>query len=144
MFVSLLVLSTTITLAFTEETWKWLPFSLLHWQRSMWRAAEASSHQRNIGTLPRLPSRCLSLLRARSRIWRNAGKSARSPRIAIVLASLSVSALFSASQTGERPRYNASPTPSRLSCHWLHMRNNETSLETRLQKGRGGFDIIFF
>lgn len=60
------------------------------------------------------------------------------PKTAIVLASLSFSALFSASQTGERPRYNASPTPSQLSCHWLHMRNNETSSETRLQKKRGG------
>lgn len=67
-------------------------------------------------------------------------ESARSPQTAIVLASLSFSALFSASQTGERPRYNASPTPSRISCHWLHMRNNETSSETRLQK-RGGFNI---
>lgn len=62
-------------------------------------------------------------------------ESARSPQTAIVLASLSFSALFSVSQTGGRPRYNAYPTPSQLSCHWLHMRNNETSSETRLQKG---------
>lgn len=98
---------------------------------------EASSHQSNVGMLPRFPSRSLSLVRAQSRIW-EMRESARSPQTAIVLASLSFSALFSASQTGERPRYNASPTPSQLSCHWLHMRNNETSSETRLQKKGGG------
>lgn len=87
--------------------------------------------------LPRFQSCSLSLFRAQSRIW-EMQESARSPQTAIVLTSLSFSALFSASQTGERPRYNASLTPSRLSCHWLHMTNNETSSETRLQKGEGG------
>lgn len=73
-----------------------------------------------------------------SRIWGMRRESARSPQTAIVLAFLSFSALFSASQTGKRLRYNSCPTPSQLSCHWLHMRNNETSSETRLQKRRGG------
>lgn len=76
-----------------------------------------------------------------SRIWGMRRESARSPQTAIVLAFLSFSALFSASQTGKRLRYNSCPTPSQLSCHWLHMRNNETSSETRLQKGGGCFNI---
>lgn len=77
-----------------------------------------------------------------SRIWGMRRESARSPRTAIVLAFLSFSALFSASQTGKRLRYNSCPTPSQLSCHWLHMRNNETSSETRLQKRRGGRGVF--
>lgn len=77
-----------------------------------------------------------------SRIWGMRRESARSPQTAIVLAFLSFSALFSASQTGKRLRYNSCPTQSQLSCHWLHMRNNETSSETRLQKRRGGWGVF--
>lgn len=110
------------------------PFSLLHWQRSMWWVRQASSHQRNVGMLPRFLPHSRSLLRVG---FGECGNRAASPQTAIVLASLSSSALFSASQAGERLRYNACPTPSQLSCHWLHMKKNETSSETRLQKKRG-------
>lgn len=34
-----------------------------------WWVREASSHQRNVGMLPRFPSRSRSLLRKQSRIW---------------------------------------------------------------------------
>lgn len=141
---SLLVLSLTISLAFTERNCQALTVSALLCQRSVWWTTEASSHQRNIGKLPRLPSRCLSLPWAWRQIWRMR-ESARSPRTAIMLTSPLLRCSFLA-KTNERKRrrYNASPTPSRLSCHWLHMRNNETSLETRLPKGRwGGFWVIF-
>lgn len=96
---------------------------------------QASSHQRNVGMLPRFLPHSRSLLRVG---FGECGNRATSPQTAIVLASLSSSALFSASQAGERLRYNACPTPSQLSCHWLHMKKNETSSETRLQKKKGG------
>lgn len=67
----------------------------------------------------------------------NAGIVRGAPELPLCSHPSPFSALFSASQTGERLRYNASPTPSQLSCHWLHMRNNETSSETRLQKEGG-------
>lgn len=92
---------------------------------------QASSYQRNIGMLPRFLPHSRLLLRLG---FGECGNRATSPQTAIVLASLSSSALFSASQAGERLRYNACPTPSQLSCHWLRMKKNETSLETRLQK----------
>lgn len=42
---------------------------------------------------------------------------------------------FLSSQAGERClRHNGRPAPSRLSCHWLPMKKNETSSETRLQQ----------
>lgn len=98
---------------------------------------QASSYQRNIGMLPRFLPHSRLLLRLG---FGECGNRATSPQTAIVLASLSSSALFSASQAGERLRYNACPTPSQLSCHWLRMKKNETSLETRLQK-KGGLNV---
>lgn len=68
----------------------------------------------------------------------NAAIVRRAPKLPLCSPPSLSLALFSASQTGERLRYNACPTPSQLSCHWLHMKNNETSSETRLQKEEGG------
>lgn len=108
--------------------------------RGVREESEASSHQRNVGMLPRFPSRSLSHFSESDlgNAW--IGEEAPELPLCFRLPPFSL-AFFSASQTGERPRYKASPSPSQLSCHWLHTRNNETSSETRLQKTNGGGSI---
>lgn len=99
---------------------------------------EASSRQKNIGMLPRFPSHSRSLLRARRRIWGNAAMVQRAPELPLS----SPPSLFPCSFLSEpnegTPVPQRCPPPSQLSFHWLHMKNNETSSETRLQK-KGGW-----
>lgn len=68
----------------------------------------------------------------------NAAIVRRVPKLPLCLPPSPALLFFSASQTGECRHYHACPTRSQLSCRWLHMKNNETSSETRLQR-RGGW-----
>lgn len=71
------------------------------------------------------------------------GSGAASPRTAIVLASLSVPCSFLGEPNEGTPVLLRCPPPSQLSFHWLHMKNNETSSETRLQKKKkGGVGVV--
>lgn len=104
--------------------------------RSMWQVREASNRQKNTGMLPRFPTHSLN---TQSDLG-NAAIVRRVPKLPLCLPPSPALLFFSASQTGERRHYHACPTPSQLSCRWLHMKNNETSSETRLQR-RGGVDV---
>lgn len=103
----------------------------------MWGVRKASSHQRNIGILPRCPSHSRSLLWARSRIWGMRQSCDEPPNCHCARLPLFPCSFLSEPNEGTPVLWRC-PPPSQLSFHWLHMKNNETSSETRLQKKKGG------
>lgn len=103
----------------------------------MWGVRKASSHQRNTGMLPKCPSHSRSLLWVRSRIWGMRQSRDEPPNCHCAHLPLFPCSFLSEPNEGTPVLWRC-PPPSQLSFHWLHMKNNETSFETRLQKNKGG------